>query len=288
MRILITGANGQLGTELKKTKPENIKITSLDLPEFDISDSLNVKKIIKKTNPDVIINTAAYTNVEQAEDEYDKAFQINTKGVKYLAEAAKVSKALLIQISTDFIFDGRTYSPYEPAHPASPISVYGKTKLGGENAVKSILKDYLIIRTAWLYSCSGSNFVKTILNLSENNKKIHVIDDEFGTPTWAKNLADFIWKAVLKKVKGCLHFTDAGSASRYDFAHSIIEEAYLLGLIKKKIEVVPVDGAKYITKAKRPGFGILDKKKSWETLDYTPVHWRTGLKNMLLELKKDC
>ncbi len=193
---------------------------------------------------------------------------------------------ILIHISTDFIFNGKGYHPYKPDDNPNPISVYGLSKLKGEKAVLKILKDNsLIIRTAWLYSSHGANFVKTMLSLMKDKKDLTIIDEQIGTPTWANGLANTIWMAIEKKISGVHHWTDAGIASWYDFANAIHEEALHEGLLKKPVTILPVPTSHYPTPAQRPMYSVLDKTSFWELLDIKPIHWRTQLRSMLKDLK---
>jgi dTDP-4-dehydrorhamnose reductase len=285
MKALITGANGQLGWELVRSCPNGITCVGIDHPEIDICNRSAINKWIQKTSPDCIINTAAYTNVDKAEQEKVQAFQINHYGAENLAIEAKKANINLVHISTDFIFNGKQYKPYNTDDKADPASVYGKSKYEGELAVKKTLGEKaLIIRTAWLYSSHGSNFVKTMLNLMENNSSIKVIDEQIGTPTWANGLAKAIWISVQKELAGIFHYTDAGIASWYDFAVAIKEEALAMGLRKTNTTINPVPASEFPTPAKRPMYSVLDKQSTWQATGIKPEHWRTQLRHMLKEL----
>ena len=282
MKVLIIGANGQLGTELQKSCPQNIGITAVDFPEVDLCDSASVYRIVKETAPDYVINAAAYTAVDLAESEPERAALINSEGVRHLAQAVKEQGGRLVHISTDFIFDGQKGTPYLPEDTPSPQSVYGRTKLDGENAVREIFGDQsLIIRTAWLYSVTGNNFVKTILKLMAERDSLNVVDDQIGTPCCASGLAQTVWKAIDKEATGIFHWTDAGVASWYDFAVAIQEEALTLGILEKPIPVNPISSISYPTPAKRPSYSVLDKTAAINELDMVPVHWRVQLRDML-------
>jgi dTDP-4-dehydrorhamnose reductase len=284
MKVLIIGSGGQLGNELIKTCPRDISLTTLDYPEVDLCNKNSIIKCIKEVKPDWVINAAAYTAVDLAEKEKEKALEINCRGVRHLAMAVKEEGGKLLQISTDFVFDGEKGSPYLPDDTTNPESVYGKTKLDGEKAVINILGEkVLIIRTAWLYSSTGNNFVKTMLRLMSEMESLNVVDDQIGTPCWAYGLANVIWMAIDKNISGCFHWTDAGVASWYDFAVAIQEEAISLGLLKNQIQINPISANNYLTPAKRPSCSVLDKKSIIEELKIEQIHWRVQLRKMLRE-----
>ena len=286
-KVLITGANGQLGYELPRTVPEGYECILTDVAELDITDSDAVSAYIAKCKPDVIINSAAYTAVDKAEEEQELAAAINETGAKNLAQVSKDNGIKFIQTSTDFVFSGNGCSPYLVDAPTEPQGVYGQTKDDGDKAVLEILGEKaFIIRTAWLYSAHGNNFVKTMLRLMSERDALGVIADQIGTPTWAHSLAHAIWKAIEIDATGIHHWTDAGVASWYDFAIAIQEESLHLGLLEEKILINPLTTADYPTPASRPAYSVLDKTVTWKTLDMNGEHWRNGLRKMLLELGK--
>lgn len=285
MKVLVIGSNGQLGWELERTCPDNILFFGVDFPEIDICDESTIKQQINTISPDVIINAAAYTDVDKAEKDRDKAFLVNHKGAENLACRAKEANCRLIHISTDFVFNGKQSKPYKPDDKPCPESIYGESKFQGELAVKKILDDKaLIIRTAWLYSSHGTNFVKNMLNLMKGYSKLKVIDEQTGTPTWAHGLANLVWTALEQKLTGTFHYTDAGVASWYDFAVAIQEEALDAGIIERANPISPVPTKEFPTPAKRPMYSVLDKQSMWESTSITPVHWRVNLRAMLKEL----
>jgi dTDP-4-dehydrorhamnose reductase len=286
MKVLLLGSNGQLGWELIRTCPENITLTTCDFPKVDFCSSNSIEQCINASKPDCIINAAAYTPVDKAEQEKDLAYRINHQAVLEIAELCKKNKIFLIHISTDFIFNGQNFKPYQPDDKPDPKSVYGKSKLEGEQTVCKILNDQaLIIRTAWLYSAHGLNFVKTMLKLMKKKQSLNVIDEQIGTPTWANGLARAIWTALKKNLAGTFHWTDAGVASWYDFATAIQEEGINARLLDKPIPILPVPTLQYPTPAKRPMYSVLDKTSFWQATDINPVHWRVQLRSMLKELK---
>jgi dTDP-4-dehydrorhamnose reductase len=285
MKILLLGANGQLGWELQRTCPDDVQLSVCDYPKIDFCSSSSIHDCIKKTSPDCIINAAAYTAVDRAEQEPELAYKVNHEAVLEIVKLAEKYKSYLVHISTDFVFSGQTHRPYQPTDIPCPESVYGKSKLKGEEAVNSILKDKaLMIRTAWLYSSHGQNFVKTMLQLMLEKETLQVIDEQIGTPTWANGLAQAIWVSIGKKICGLFHWTDAGVASWYDFAVAIQEEGISAGLLSKSIPILPIPGSKYPTPAKRPMYGVLDKAPMWQATGITPAHWRGQLRTMLMEL----
>jgi len=283
-RVMITGADGQLGFELRRTAPENSVLLALTRSELDITSRDSVFACITKEQPAVIINCAAYTAVDKAETEVEKAHAVNQIGPRYLVEAAKQHNALLAHISTDFVFDGSRGKAYAPEDRPNPLSVYGKSKLAGENEILNSGAEAFIVRTAWLYSAHGNNFVKTMLRLMKERESIGVVTDQIGTPTWANSLARVIWQLIDHNARGLFHWSDAGVASWYDFAVAIQEEAHALGLLQKQIPIQPIATADYPLPATRPGFSVLDKTAACRLIGCQPDHWRTNLRQMLKEI----
>ena len=286
--IMLTGANGQLGWELQRRAREvGWQTHALKRQTLDISDPNAVRSAVHTLRPDIIINAAAYTGVDQAEAEPDRAYKINRDGAANMARAARTCGGRLVHISTDFVFDGAQGRPYEIDDVPNPQGVYGASKLAGEARVREILGNKaLIIRTAWVYSAHGSNFVKTMLRLMRERNELRVVDDQIGSPTWARSLADCIWRALDRHLAGTYHWTDAGAASWYDFAMAIHEEALSLGLLKKSVVISPIPASEYPTAAKRPSYSVLSKWNCWRALDYRAAHWRASLRMMLGELAR--
>ena len=287
MKVLITGANGQLGWELQRLAPSHVELIVTDAEQLDITDATSVDEFVAGQRPEVIINGAAYTAVDKAESEKEAAYAVNRDGAANLAKAAQSHGVRLIQVSTDFIFDGMQSSPYCAEAQAHPLGVYGDSKWQGENAVKDILGDKaVLLRTSWVYSSHGANFVKTMLRLMKEKPQLGVIADQVGTPTWAKGLAEAIWSIVAQPtLAGTFHWTDAGVASWYDFAVAIQEEGIVNGLLSKKINISPLSTKEYPTPAARPPYSVLDKTSAWSALHVEPMHWREALREMLAELK---
>lgn len=285
MKVLVTGSAGQLGYELERTQPVGIQFIGRDIEDFDLTVRAEVEGLVEEEGPDLVINAAAYTAVDRAEEEAEAALAVNRDGAGYLAKACADRDVRLIHISTDFVFDGCSGTPYSPEAEPTPINAYGRTKLEGEQAVRKANPQALILRTSWLYSSRGQNFVKTIIRLSREKERLTVISDQVGSPTWAKGLAEAVWDfSRLGEVRGTFHWTDAGVASWYDFAVAIQEEAFNLGLLKKQVPVVPVGSEHFATAARRPAFSVLDKSSTWKLLGRTALHWRSALRLMLPEL----
>ncbi|MEN8134173.1 MAG: dTDP-4-dehydrorhamnose reductase [Thermodesulfobacteriota bacterium] len=285
MKVVITGAGGQLGKELLLNSPVGVDLHVFTSNELDIVNQDIVNKTIESLNPDVIINSAAYTDVDRAESESERAYSVNRDGVAFLAEAAGKTGSRLVHISTDFVFDGSRCRPYLPEDKPNPLGVYGASKLAGEERVAALLADALIIRTSWLYSVHGPNFVKTMLRLMGKHRELGVVSDQIGTPTWANELARGIWRSVEAGLSGKHHWTDSGVASWYDFASAIYEEALALNILKSKITIKPIRTNDYPTPAQRPSYSVLNKDSMTDALNYTPPHWRVNLRKMLRNFK---
>jgi dTDP-4-dehydrorhamnose reductase len=235
----------------------------------------------------VIINAAAYTAVDKAEAEKDLAERVNGAAPGYLAEAAHANGARLLHISTDFVFDGKATQPYRPDAVTAPLGAYGASKLHGEQrALEASRGQALVLRTAWVYAAAGHNFVLTMLRLMAERGSVKVVQDQMGSPTWASSVAQALWAAVaVPGLKGIHHWTDAGTASWYDFALAIAADARELGLLRTPVEVFPISTAEYPTPAKRPTYSVLDCVSSVAALKIQPAPWRDNLKKMLMELK---
>ena len=284
MKVLLTGAGGQVGYELRRTKPSSVDLQALASDQLDITDADAVSARVVAERPDVIINAAAYTAVDKAEGEPDVAFAVNAAGVQNLARAAAATGSYFVHISTDFVFDGAASRPYPPEAEPRPLGVYGGSKLAGEQAIIDELDAFLVLRTAWVYSAHGANFVKTMLRLMSEREELSVVADQVGTPTWAHGLAVAIWRAAEQRLLGMHHWTDAGVASWYDFAIAIAELGQAAGLITRTPVVHPIRTEDYPTPAQRPSFSVLDKHATWQALDLKPMHWRAALAQMLADL----
>ncbi len=285
-KVLVTGA-GQLAWELARTCPADVELVALPRAVLDISDEVQVASCIEKHQPNAVINAAAYTAVDKAEQERDAASAVNENGPKYLARYCQQVGAYFLHVSTDFVFDGSASQPYSPESSKSPLGVYGETKSAGEDAIqKQMNKRWAIIRTAWVYSSYGNNFVKTMLRLMAEKPALGVVGDQVGTPTWAKGLAEACWATLDQKLEGVYHWTDAGVASWYDFAVAIQRAGISLGLLDVGIPINSITTEDYPTPAKRPAYSVLDKKKILDALPIKAVHWQDQLQLMMTELKE--
>jgi dTDP-4-dehydrorhamnose reductase len=282
MHIVITGANGQLGQALQANTPDWAHITALTSGDLDIIDREQVQKTVNALQPSWIINAAAYTAVDKAEGEPEQAKAVNETAVRHLAEAASSNGARLLHISTDFVFDGTANRPYRPEDETNPLNVYGRTKLAGERAAMEATQgDAVVVRTAWVYSRSGKNFLTTMQRLMRERDVLKIVDDQRGTPTTAGDLANALWATVDKKASGGLyHFTSTGDASWYEFA---VEIRRLLAEQHPGVHLAapePTDTAGFPTPAKRPAYSVLDCRGIAAIVD-TPPHWKTSLEREL-------
>jgi len=316
MKVLITGKNGQLGWELEQLVPSYIQLVSLSSFDLDISNANAVNSVLTKHSPDIVINTAAYTAVDMAETDQQMAYAVNESGCENLALTCKKINAKMIHISTDFVFDGAKSTPYQTSDKTNPINIYGSSKLAGEIKVNDVLGEQAtIIRTAWVYSVHGKNFVKTMLRLMAEKEELSIVYDQVGTPTWAKGLAKMIWSLVNQSIKKnnnltesnlklnnqelykqsqivkpisskILHWTDAGVCSWYDFAVAIQDLALEKKILNKVIPIRPIPASAYPTSAKRPSFSIIDKSSAEQASGLETLHWRKQLSAMMDELNE--
>lgn len=277
--ILITGSKGQLGTELKKRLGDRAGVFYTDREELDITDEQAVRQYIEQNHIDMVINCAAYTAVDRAEDEPGQAEAVNHLGARYLARHGRH----IIHISTDYVFDGTAHLPYKPEDKTNPVSVYGKTKLSGEKAVLDEAQTALIIRTAWVYASEGRNFVHTMLRLGRERDRLTVVADQIGSPTHAGDLTQAIIQ-ILPQVKTGTktihHYTNEGVCSWYDFAAAIIEEAGL------DCKIDPIETWQYPTKAKRPVYSVLNKAGIRKAYGIAIRHWREALRDCIREIQE--
>jgi dTDP-4-dehydrorhamnose reductase len=281
MKVLIAGAGGQLGKTLQKTAPDGIAMIARDSAGFDLTrDDLDRQLVI--SGAEVVINCAAYTAVDKAEGEPARAFAVNAEGAARLAAACAGTGARLLHVSTDFVFDGGASAPYRVDAATAPLGVYGASKREGELRVLAALPQAVVVRTAWVYSPFGANFLRTMLRLMGERDSVGVVADQVGTPTSTFTLAAALWRFALRpQLQGVHHFTDAGVASWYDFAVAIQEEALALGLLPRAVPVRPIRTADYPTPARRPAYSVLDKTDTWRALAIEPLHWRAALREVL-------
>ena len=285
MNILVTGSRGQLGSELRElsTRSDRHRFFFCDLPDLDITSAEHVASFCREHGIEVIINCAAYTAVDKAESDAETAFRVNRDGAAVLAACARERNALLVHISTDYVFDGRSSTPYRETDPATPLGVYGVSKWEGEEQVRRIAPSYWIIRTSWLYSIYGANFVKTMLRLGAERRELSVVADQIGTPTWATDLASAIVSMVERYDKGTLysatyHYSNEGVCSWYDFAQAVMELAEL------PCKVVAVESSQYPQIAPRPHYSVLSKSAIKQGWRLEIPHWRLSLAAMLEKL----
>jgi dTDP-4-dehydrorhamnose reductase len=282
MKTLILGNKGQLGQALVDTAPDAAKFIGFDLPELDITNAASVLAICHQYRPTVIVNAAAYTAVDQAESEIEIASAVNIEGPRNIAAAAIDVRARLIHISTDFVFDGEDSTPYKPNAATNPLSIYGRTKREGElAALETMPSSTVVVRTGWLYSRTGRNFVKTILRLMGERDELGVVVDQFGTPTWANSLATAVWRfADTPEASGIFHWTDGGKTNWHEFAVAIQEEALNRGLLDKAIPIHAITTEDYPTAATRPRYSVLDCSWTCAILGLQPAQWRENLHRM--------
>ena len=282
MNILITGCNGQLGNEMQLLEKDfsEHQWFNTDVEELDITDQLAIEQFIQENQIDGIVNCAAYTAVDKAESNKELCTSLNTVAPAYLAAAVEKRGGWMIQISTDYVFDGTKHTPYVETDTPCPDSVYGSTKLAGEFGVQKFCRRSMIIRTAWLYSTFGNNFVKTMLRLGKEKTELGVIFDQIGTPTYARDLAKAIMAAIAQGIKpGVYHFSNEGVISWYDFTKAIHRIAGITSCY-----VRPLHTAEYPTPAKRPAYSVLDKTKIKETYNIEIPYWEESLKECIEKL----
>ncbi len=282
MKVLVTGVAGQLGRELMlKLQSANVAVIGIGRGELDFANPEQVAAGIAEQQADWVVNCGAYTRVDRAEEEPELAFQVNRDSAKAVAEGVKRYGGRLLQVSTDFIFDGNQSHPYQEGDGANPLGVYGQSKWEGEQGVREVLPEAIILRTAWVYGEHGNNFVKTMLRLAAERDELTVVDDQVGTPAWTADIADAILVLIKGDHPGTWHFTNEGVASWYDFAQEIVIMARRLGYPIRVKRVRPIPSADFPTPAARPAYSVLSKQKIRAILGYDIPHWRQSLTAML-------
>ena len=307
MRILLTGSSGQLGTELRLLLPESGNVTSADITpphghcedfrELDFRDLNAVSALLEEVRPDVIVNAAAYTQVDQAESDMELATLVNAKAPGVLADWASRNNSLLVHYSTDYVFDGTSEVPYRESDPTSPVNAYGESKLAGEQAVAKSGCSHVILRTSWIYSSHGANFLLTMLRLANERSHLGVINDQFGCPTWARNLAS-VTSVIVERYKrslgsgspegtanGLYHYCDTPPCTWYDFAKSIFESAAAVGLLENIPSVEAITSDQYKTAARRPKFSVLDTRRIEKDLRIEPASVQESVMACLQDLQ---
>ncbi|NRD72367.1 dTDP-4-dehydrorhamnose reductase [Shewanella sp. VB17] len=298
MKVLITGCKGQLGNELRLSCPPSIEAIYTHSTELDITNEITVLSFITDFNPDVVINAAAYTAVDKAEADKDAAYAVNAAAVGYLAKACKQNNVRLIQVSTDFVFngnsvDGMQLTPYLPEDTVNPLSVYGDSKYQGEQLLQQEMSDkadsFAIVRTSWLYSSQGNNFVKTMLRLMNEKDHLGIVADQYGAPTWAANLASICWQLAQRAdLNGIFHYSNATGSDQgiswYDFACGIQVEGIKQGLLNATIPLNAIITADYPTPAMRPAYSVMNCSKLNQALNIEPNDWKESLAAMMKQL----
>jgi len=287
-KILVTGANGQLGNELRRLcrNYPGLEFIFTDVDMLDITNPDAVSVFMEASKPAMVINCAAFTDVDGAEENVKQARKVNSLAPQVLAAACAMQNAFLIHISTDYVFDGESSKPYKEDDETNPLSVYGSSKLEGEEKIKTVFDDYLIIRTSWMYSEFGHNFLRTILSLAKEKDKLEVVNDQIGSPTYARDLANCIIDIIIKSIlnpkaylPGVYHYANQGECSWYEFAKEIVKQSGL------ECEILPVDSTKVPRPAKRPKYTVLDTSKVRQNFGIGIPNWRDSLKECLLALK---
>lgn len=286
MRVLVLGAAGQVGRAVVAVCPPEHTVTPKTRAEVNIEDAAAVAAALRESKADWIVNAAAYTAVDRAEDDQERARAINDTAVGVLARAAAEADCRLLQLSTDFVFDGESNRAYLPTDPTHPLSAYGETKRDGEHLALESGGDAIVLRTAWVYASAGRNFVLTMLRLMREKPEVRVVADQIGTPSWASGIAQAIWDLIaVPAAGGIYHWTDLGIATWYDFAVAIQEEALVRGLLTRAVPVIPIATADYPTPARRPRFSVLNTEATRALLQVPAQHWRYNLRMMLDELR---
>lgn len=273
MKVLIVGAKGMLGTDLLKVLSSNKEVIGTDIEDFDITKQGETIENVTRIRPDILLNVAAFTQVDQCETERERAMMVNGEGVKNLAIACAKNKIKMLHVSTDYIFDGNKEIPYVEDDPPFPLSIYGRSKLLGERYLRDILSENIIIRTSWLFGAQGENFVKTILRLAQEKDELRVVDDQRGSPTYTLHLAQAINILIDTGVQGIFHITNRGSCTWYEFASEIVK---LKGI---NIKIKPITTEEIGRPARRPRFSVLNCRKFESLTGFILPHWKEALKD---------
>jgi dTDP-4-dehydrorhamnose reductase len=286
VRVLVLGGGGQVASAVVAAAPAQHHVVAKSRAELDIGDERAVERAFAETGAEWVVNAAAYTAVDLAEDQPAQAIAVNDTAVGVLAAATSKAGCRLLHLSTDFVFDGKSNRAYLPDDQTNPLSVYGVSKLGGE---RRVLNDAggagIVLRTAWVYAAAGRNFVLTMLRLMREKEQVSVVCDQIGTPTWAAGIAAAIWGLMEAGAPGGVyHWTDLGVASWYDFAVAIQDEALARGLLSRAVPVTPIPSAAYPTRARRPAFSVLDTATTRALIKVPARHWRHNLRTMLDDL----
>ncbi|MCX7816440.1 MAG: dTDP-4-dehydrorhamnose reductase [Syntrophales bacterium] len=282
MKILILGHRGMLGSDLTKRLSIDYEVTGIGRDYFDITSLPSCEKILREAKPDIVINAVAYTDVDKAENDRENCFQVNTQGVKHLAMLCGDKAIPLVHFSTDYVFDGTKSIPYTEEDTPNPVNVYGLSKAAGEKYIVQYCKDFLIIRTAWLYGQNGRNFVKTILEMAQKKKNLRVVSDQFGSPTWTWDLAGAVKLLLEGNKRGIFHITNRGSCSWYEFAKKILAFAGVTD-----VQVEPISSVQLNRPARRPQYSVLSNRKFAEATGKTLRFWQFALEEFLKKFTKN-
>lgn len=286
-KVLVTGAKGQVGSELIKLAPADFTVIGLGSAQLDITDQNQVNAIVALHQPHLIINAAAYTAVDKAESDSDNAYAVNEQGVAWLAQAAKQADIPLFHISTDYVFDGESTTPYKEIDPVNPQSVYGMSKLAGEQVLAATHNKHIILRTSWVFGAEGTNFVKTMLRLGKERDELSVVADQYGCPTSARSIAEVLWRLAEKYMSeralpwGIYHFSNSPACTWHEFAVEIFQQGKERGLLENIPSVKAITSEDYPTPAKRPAWSVLDCNKIEFLLDKKVALWESELLSAL-------
>lgn len=290
MRVLVTGAAGQVGHELMRQAPAGFNVSGFDSSQLDITSIELVRQAVDRVRPNLIINAAAYTAVDKAETDQERAWAVNHTGVANLAAAAVALDIPVLHISTDYVFDGDASTPYLETDPPGPTGVYGDSKLAGEQSLARLCDKHIVLRTSWVFAAHGNNFVKTMLRLAAQRASLSIVADQRGCPTSAASIAATLWQlAEQYRVKGELpwgvyHFSGTPASSWFEFAEEIFAQACTLGLLEKAPTISPITTAEYPTPARRPAWSVMDCSKLERCCGIRPAPWKEELHKVLVEL----
>ena len=278
MKILLLGAKGMLGRDLLPILCAKHEVVAKDIQDFDLTDRRRVQEEVAACRPGVVINLAAYTDVDGCESKRGLAFSVNGEGALHVALACDHCGCKMIHLSTDYVFDGTSKTPYREEFPPHPLNAYGESKLRGERYIQRILENHLIIRTEWLYGKHGKNFVDTILRLADQQDVLRVVDDQRGSPTFTRDLGQAIDRLVEEEIRGILHVTNSGSCTWFDFARKILD---LKKILPGKVRVIPISSSELSRPANRPAYSVMDCSRLEKTTGLRMRNWEEGLKEYL-------
>lgn len=278
MKILLFGHKGMLGSDLLFQLGRKHEIVGLDKDEIDITSASECRNAIAEKTPDIVINAAAYTDVDECENAKDECFAVNAEAVKNIAESCRENNIRILHFSTDYVFDGNSNEPYKEDHPCNPLNVYGASKLAGERYLQKLADNYILIRTEWLYGKNGKNFVQTILAKARTSNELQVVDDQIGSPTYTRDLAAAVDLLIERNITGIFHITSRGSCSWFQFARKILLEAGITG-----VQVLPIKSERLQRPAQRPSYSVLSMQKFISVTEKTMQPWQLALQDYLKE-----